>query len=124
KENAHSSPHWPNCTFSEIRLRPARLRDRSHADGASSDSCVAADLQIVQKIGRKRTQAPSALLQCMSPLLAQSGHFATEFQCPLLGVKRTLGRRSLNGRAARKRPVSKKNCGHRRGLFFAFSKLS
>ena len=23
------------------------------------------------------------------PLLAQSGHFATEFQCPLLGVKRT-----------------------------------
>src|SRR6516162_7826696 len=33
KENAHSSPHWPNCTFSEIRLRPARLRDRSHADG-------------------------------------------------------------------------------------------
>jgi len=25
--------------------------------------------------------------------LAQSGHFATEFQCPLLGVKRTLGNR-------------------------------
>src|SRR6516225_7886636 len=24
----------------------------------------------------------------MSPLLAQSGHHATEFQCPLLGVKR------------------------------------
>src|SRR6516165_3659208 len=24
------------------------------------------------------------------PLLAQSGHFATEFQCPLFGVKRTL----------------------------------
>src|SRR6516225_1801800 len=23
------------------------------------------------------------------PLLAQSGHFETEFQCPLLGVKRT-----------------------------------
>src|SRR6516165_2794724 len=29
------------------------------------------------------------MLHCMSPLLAQSGHFATEFQCPLLGVKRT-----------------------------------
>src|SRR6516164_5450010 len=26
----------------------------------------------------------------MSPLLAHSGHFRTEFQCPLLGVKRTL----------------------------------
>jgi hypothetical protein len=23
---------------------------------------------------------------------AQSGHYATEFQCPLLGVKRTFGR--------------------------------
>jgi len=30
------------------------------------------------------------LLRCMSPLLAQSGHLAGEFQCPLLGVKRTL----------------------------------
>src|SRR5262249_46594124 len=26
----------------------------------------------------------------MSPLLAQSGHLAAEFRCPLLGVKRTL----------------------------------
>jgi hypothetical protein len=25
----------------------------------------------------------------LCPLLAQSGHFAAEFQCPLLGVKRT-----------------------------------
>src|SRR5262249_21879883 len=30
----------------------------------------------------------------MSPLLAQSGHFTTEFQCPLLGVKRTLSERA------------------------------
>jgi len=30
------------------------------------------------------------MLQCMSPLLAQGGHSATEFQCPLSGVKRTL----------------------------------
>src|SRR5262249_25747755 len=30
------------------------------------------------------------LLHRMSPLLAQSGHYATEFQCPLLGGKRTL----------------------------------
>jgi hypothetical protein len=28
---------------------------------------------------------------CMCPLLAQSGHLAAEFQCPLLGVKRTSG---------------------------------
>src|SRR6516225_6754021 len=30
------------------------------------------------------------LLHCTSLLLAQSGHFAAEIQCPLLGVKRTL----------------------------------
>src|SRR6516164_3421801 len=29
------------------------------------------------------------LIQFLCPLLAQSGHYATEFQCPLLGVKRT-----------------------------------
>jgi hypothetical protein len=29
------------------------------------------------------------LLQCMSPLLAQSGHADTLNRCPLLGVKRT-----------------------------------
>jgi hypothetical protein len=34
-------------------------------------------------------QAAIILLQRMSPLLAQSGHGAIEFQCPLLGVKRT-----------------------------------
>ena len=31
--------------------------------------------------------APDVIRQCL--LLAQSGHSATEFQCPLLGVKRT-----------------------------------
>ena len=30
-------------------------------------------------------------MQC--PLLAESGHFASEFPCPLLGAKRTLGNR-------------------------------
>jgi hypothetical protein len=29
------------------------------------------------------------LLQCMSPLMAQSGHPTIARQCPLLGVKRT-----------------------------------
>src|SRR6516164_9766447 len=42
-----------------------------------------------------KRQAPWAsiyaycLLHCTSPLLAQSGHPATELQCPLLGAKRT-----------------------------------
>ena len=36
--------------------------------------------------------AGGAMFYCAAecPLLAQSGHFATESQCPLLGVKRTL----------------------------------
>src|SRR6516164_2633081 len=34
-------------------------------------------------------QMTKFLLRCMSLLLAQSGHRTTEFQCPLLGVKRT-----------------------------------
>jgi hypothetical protein len=34
-------------------------------------------------------QAAIIILQRVSPLLAQSGHFAAQFQCPLLEVKRT-----------------------------------
>jgi hypothetical protein len=34
------------------------------------------------------------LLHCICLLLAQSGHYASEFQCPRLGVKRTLLRRA------------------------------
>jgi len=37
----------------------------------------------------KLTPPGAFLLQRTSPLLAQSGRYATEFQCPLLGVKRT-----------------------------------
>src|SRR5262249_17884599 len=40
--------------------------------------------------------------------MAHSRHHAAKFRCPLLGVKRTLGRCSLNGRAARKKAASKK----------------
>jgi hypothetical protein len=32
----------------------------------------------------------------MSPVLAQSGHHAAEFQCPLLGVKRTLSKGAMH----------------------------
>jgi len=35
-------------------------------------------------------QAAIILLQCICPLLAQSGHPKSLNQCPLLGVKRTL----------------------------------
>ena len=38
------------------------------------------------------------LLRCTSPLLAQSRHHAAEFQCLLLGVKRTLNGRAFNVR--------------------------
>jgi len=34
------------------------------------------------------------LLQCICLLLAQSGHLAIEFRCPLSGVKRTFDRRA------------------------------
>jgi hypothetical protein len=58
----------------------------------SSDSCVAADLQIMQKIGRKRPQAPSALLRCISLLLAQSGHFAGLVPMSAFGGKADIDR--------------------------------
>jgi hypothetical protein len=35
-------------------------------------------------------QAAIILLQCICPLLAQSGHGECADECPLLGVKRTL----------------------------------
>src|SRR6516165_512918 len=42
--------------------------------------------------GRQNPIASPNLLQCMSLLLAQSGHPETLNQCPLLGVKRTFNR--------------------------------
>ena len=52
----------------------------------------------------------------MSPLLAQSGHRATEFQCPLSGVKRTslehtLMSASLIGPVGVKRFQAIRHCG-------------
>src|SRR6516165_10366334 len=51
-------------------IRGIRYGGVSHAVLASSSGTVVAQTR-----------------QCL--LLAQSGHYATEFQCPLLGVKRT-----------------------------------
>jgi len=41
----------------------------------------------------------SRLLQCICPLLAQSGHFGTLSQCPLSGVKRTFAAWSTSSSA-------------------------
>jgi hypothetical protein len=75
------------------------------------------------------------LEQC--PLLAQSGHHDGAPECLLSGAKRTLRGHALMAAFDRKRTSGgarlregqrekgrqQKNCGHRRGLFFAFSKL-
>jgi len=42
----------------------------------------------IVKSGREKTDLFAARI-ALGLLLAQSGHSATEFQCPLLGVKRT-----------------------------------
>src|SRR5947207_10169341 len=77
-------PIWSNCPFSKIRLKPEGSGTDLLTDSCrvSSDSCVAADLQMMQKSGRKRPQAPSALLRCISLLLAQSGHANCAKECP------------------------------------------
>jgi CheY-like chemotaxis protein len=49
------------------------------------------DIQLPIMDGYTATSMVARLLRCICPLLAQSGHFENEFQCPLLGVKRTLG---------------------------------
>ena len=56
--------------------------------------------QLLAKIRQYLSQTRYRLLQCICPLLAQSGHHATEFQCPLLGVKRTLLTRDKGRRIA------------------------
>ena len=57
----------------------------------------------------------------MSPLLAQSGHHAAEFQCPLLGVKQTLiGRRrkaiAVNQRKSRPLHRDEREAGYNGGV--------
>src|SRR6516164_8611640 len=56
--------------------------NRKHHTRASPEKAGALKLRPGASIYR--------LLHCTSLLVAQSGHFAAEFQCPLLGVKRTL----------------------------------
>ena len=44
--------------------------------------------EVAMPAARSNNDVPHRSAEC--PLLAHSGHFAIEFQCPLLGVKRTL----------------------------------
>jgi len=50
------------------------------------------------------------LLRCTSPLLAQSGHHAAEFQCLLLGVKRTSEECPAMSAFDPKRTLAAKSC--------------
>jgi two-component system, cell cycle response regulator DivK len=57
--------------------------------------------QLMAKIRNFLQQSRSQLLQCMSPLLAQSGHFAAKFQCPILEAKRTFAARGYGATQAK-----------------------
>jgi len=50
----------------------------------------AADVRFSNRLCRRRDRVNRLFAACIYLLLAQSGHSATEFQCLLLGVKRTL----------------------------------
>jgi hypothetical protein len=52
----------------------------------------------------------SFLLHCMSPLMAQSGHFSIEFRCPLLGVKRTSAGDIFQANGLRRYNGAKSSC--------------
>src|SRR5215471_9854130 len=70
---------WP-------RHRPDKLANTQQNPAfaqLSIDRCTQAGLSAT----RWRTDVLQCGAECL--LLAQSGHFETEFQCPLLGVKRT-----------------------------------
>ena len=67
-----ATANWVHIPFEEAKMR--------RQFGAIYNNIVA----------RYGTGSDYQLLRCMSLRLAQSGHFATRFQCPLLGVKRTL----------------------------------
>jgi hypothetical protein len=51
-------------------------------------------------------------MKALFPLLAQSGHFENEFQCLLLGVKRTLGGRAAMSAFDPKRTFGSADCCH------------
>jgi len=46
-----------------------------------------------------------AVLHCICPLMAQSGHGLLHCKCPLSGVKRTLSERSIGAPSSRSSPI-------------------
>jgi hypothetical protein len=54
---------------------------------------------IMRKLGANNTADLARMLQCMSPLLAQSGHIEASSRCPLLGVKRTSRKSAFDPKA-------------------------
>jgi len=64
------------------------LVDVQPGQKTSSHSIVSDRGRLSRSQPWKCSSKSAALWRC--PLLAQSGHFTTEFQCPLLGVKRSV----------------------------------
>ena len=86
---------WPLAARAQQgeRVRRVGVLTGTRPEDAQNKDRNAVFAQALQQLGwtpgrRKR--------QC--PLLAQSRHHAAEFQCPLLGVKRTLNGRAFNVR--------------------------
>src|SRR6516225_9263022 len=76
------------CVCVGIKLEAATAAEAARTSRRSGDDCFA-DMTFL-------LTANSVLeFHCKCPLLAQSGHSTTEFQCPLLGVKRTFSRSAV-----------------------------
>src|SRR6516165_9524011 len=97
---SESVPHEDSCD--------ALAADASHQCRCAHPTCVGN--AGYRMIGRSLCgSAPTTylLLQCVSPLLAQSGHTEMSALCPLLGVKRTSNAQiefSLLTRSGRNQP--------------------
>jgi DNA-binding IscR family transcriptional regulator len=85
------------CPIERIWVLRGALRGATEAFLAVLDAYTLADLIKPQRVLSSLLLEPrliadritTKLLQCISPLVAQSGHPTVAPQCPLLGVKRT-----------------------------------
>src|SRR5262249_55232249 len=66
-----------------------RKRRRARRAAMITSRSLSAQVNYWQKSGNTCPKRGIVLLQCMSPLLAQSRHHSGADPCPLLGVKRT-----------------------------------
>src|SRR5215467_8741563 len=81
-------PSWP-LAHETIRQHTER---QCHCRQAEDIVAPTNPLANSEPSTQRRSKPIDAVDQC--PLLAQSGHRVVEFRCPLLGVKRTLRRRT------------------------------